>query len=102
MKALKRNLRKCNKEVFGNVFVRKSKVLSRIQLWDSNESVNPLSFKEVEARMGDLEEYKNYVLMKETSWRQKSKETWLKKGDKNARFFHKWPMPGREETFYLR
>ena len=66
LKALKRDLRKRNKDVFGNVSARKSEAFSRIQFWDSKESVNPLSFEEVEARMGDLEEYKNCVLMKET------------------------------------
>ena len=49
LKALKRDLRRWNKEVFGNVSTRKSKVFSRIQLWDSKESVNPLSFEEAGA-----------------------------------------------------
>ena len=73
LKALKRDLRKRNKDVFGNVSARKSEAFSRIQFWDSKESVNPLSFVEAEAQMRDLEEYKNCVLMEETFWRQKSR-----------------------------
>ncbi|RVW96673.1 hypothetical protein CK203_020431 [Vitis vinifera] len=66
LKALKRDLRRWKKEVFGNVSARKSEAFSRIQFWDSKESVNPLFVKEAETQMGDLEEYKNCVLMEET------------------------------------
>ena len=39
--------------------------------------------------MGDLDEYKKCVLMEETFWRKKSREIWLKEGNKNTKFFLK-------------
>ena len=40
LKALKRDLRRWNKEVFGNVSAKKAEALSRIQFWDSKESLS--------------------------------------------------------------
>ncbi|RVW25019.1 hypothetical protein CK203_114199 [Vitis vinifera] len=39
-----------------------------------------------------LEEYEKWVIMEETAWRQKSRELWLREGDKTLDTFIKWPM----------
>ncbi|RVW92613.1 hypothetical protein CK203_039393 [Vitis vinifera] len=85
LKALKAILKSWNKDVFGQVGVNKKLALDKVNFWDGQEKLRPLSLKELEARKVAKGDFEKWALMEKVSWRQKSREVWLREEEQEIK-----------------
>ncbi|KAL8151999.1 hypothetical protein V2J09_021807 [Rumex salicifolius] len=81
------DLRKWNKEVFGNLKVRKNKLMARIdgiQVALDNGAADRI----LELHDSLQEELAILLHQEEMHWFQKSRTKWIECGDRNTKFFH--------------
>ncbi|XP_072087303.1 uncharacterized protein [Arachis hypogaea] len=86
-----------NSTVFGNIFIKKRELegyLNRIQRKMEADDDPILKHKEEELRA----EYNIVLAQEELLWYQKSKDQWVRYGDRNTSFFHMQTIPRRKSN----
>lgn len=88
LRMLRSQLRRWNREVFGNIDDQLKKAEDELHEWDLKAEVRPLLETELERRREIRSKVWNLSRYKERMWLQKSRLTWAHNGDKNTRLFH--------------
>ncbi|XP_028083014.1 uncharacterized protein LOC114284309 [Camellia sinensis] len=102
LKLLKRDLKKWNKEVFGQVEVQKAEVVAILQCLDAQEVSGSLLDADAVRRDVARHDYVRLARMEETCFRQKARCLWLKEGDQNTKFFHRMANSHRKANQIVR
>ena len=91
----KNELKKWNKEHFGNVKERIKELEKKIE---EVQGVDPTKENlELEATLSL--ELDDWLAKENLKWHKKSREIWLKEGDRNSRFFHLTTLVRRRRNF---
>lgn len=88
-----------NQRVFGNIFVRKKKLIRGLEEVDHKLLANPSHGLE-EEQNNLWREYEKVLAQEELLWYQKSRSRWLHFGDRNTRFFHGVTAVRRKKNTY--
>lgn len=88
--ALHKKLRSWDKERFGRLAQRIELGRKAVLLYDRLEELRPLSQEEFKRRQGLRNTIFELANIEEKRWLQRSRCLWLREGDNNTRYFHKF------------
>ena len=89
LKALKADLKKWNREEFGDLAFRKKNMLTELMGLDARKELVGLSNEEQIYHLQLKRDIEQLASLEKTSWRQKSRALYVKEGNNNTRFFHR-------------
>ncbi|CAL1381633.1 unnamed protein product [Linum trigynum] len=97
LQELQGHLTRWNKEVFGNIFLRKAKLsakLARLEIQNENSATEASLRREGQAR----EELEQTLWQEELLWLQKARNNHILNGDRNTRYFHTAALTRRRKN----
>ena len=102
LKTLKEDLKLWNKQVYGDVGLKRQQLKCDLQSFNEKEGSSFLTPEERVLREVCKSELEKLALLEEVSWRQKSHVLWLKEGDNNTKFFHQMANFHRRNNYMER